>query len=327
MRIFNRLSLSLSGPAIYFLISLAGALSVSDRALGEEQYIAKPPDLASTLTIARVSGNPRRHYNALGALGAYISPRLADLGIDSYRVLLARDNEEMIGWLRSGEVDLAMETPFSALAFERDAGAELLLRAWKNGFRGYRTVFFARKDSQISSLADVGGKLVAFEDSGSTSGFLVPLTTLRQIGLTLKLQLSEQEHPDATEAHYVFADSEINVAAWVLRGRVDVGALSDINWNNPVKMPPVFRQELEIFHRTPEIVRSVVLVRKGMDEAVKQRISQILRSMDDNEEGRGALEDCYMTRRFDSLDGEAARSLDYMRRLVKEFWESQEAQG
>ncbi len=325
MGTFNRLFHSLSGIALYLLIGLVGAISVSDGALGTEEPEAY--DRASTLTIARVSGNPRKHYNALGALGAYIAPRLADVGITSYRVQLARNNREMIAWLRSGEVDLVMETPFSAITFEQDAGAELLLRAWKNGLPSYRTIFFARKDSSISSLADLSGKVIAFEDAGSTSGFLVPLTTLRQNGLMVKPQLPDQEHHAASEVRYLFAGSEINVAAWVMRGRVDAGAFSDMDWNNPAKMPPVFKQELTIVYQSPEIVRSLVVVRKGMAEPVKRRISQVLKTMDDSVEGRGALEACYKTRQFDALDGEVARSLDHIRKLVEEFWEAQEAQG
>ena len=325
MGIFSRLFQSLSGAALYLIVGLLGAMSVSGGALGTEEL--KAYDRASTLMIARVSGNPRRHYNALGALGAYIAPRLADVGIASYRVRLARNNEEMIDWLRSGEVDLVMETPFSALTFERHAGAELLLRAWKDGVPSYRTIFFARKDGPISSLADLGGKVIAFEDAGSTSGFLVPLTTLRQNGLLVRPQVAEAQHYAASEVRYLFAGSEINVAAWVMRGRVDAGAFSDMDWNNPAKMPPAFKRELTIFDQSPEIIRSLVLVRKGLAEPVKQRISRLLRAMDENVEGRGALGAVYMTRRFDALEGDVARSLDDLRRLVELYWASLEAQG
>ena len=325
MVIYNRLFQSLSGTALYLLIGLVAATWVSDRALGTEQPEAL--DRASILTIARVSGNPRKHYNALGALGAYMAPRLADVGVRSYQVRLARDIEEMTEWLRSGEVDLVMETPFSAIAFEQDAGAELLLRAWKGGLPGYRTVFFARKDSSIFSLADLRGKVIAFEDAGSTSGFLVPFTAMLHDGLLLKPHLPGEEHHTGSEVRYLFAGSELNVAAWVARGRVDAGAFSDLDWNNASKMPPGFKEDLTIIHQTPEIVRSLVLAREGLAEPVKRRISEVLKAMDDSVEGRVALEALYETRRFDALEGEAAKSLNYMRILVEDFWLSQEAEG
>lgn len=320
-----RRRLSLSSAVLYLLAGIVGVLTVPDKALGIPPF--EIADRASTLTIARVSGNPRKHYNALGALGAYLTPYLADLGKTTYRVRLARDNEQMIGWLRSGEVDLVMETPFSAITFEREAGAALLLRAWRDGLPGYRTVFFARKDSSISDLADLKGKVMAFEDAGSTSGFLVPLTTLRKNGLVVAPEVPDQEYSATFGVRYLFAGSEINVAAWVLRGRVDAGAFSDRDWDNPAKMPPAFQQELTIIHQTPEIVRSLILVRKGMADPVKQRISRVLRTMDDGVEGREALHEFYDTRKFDALEGEAARSLNHMRGLMEEFWASQEAQG
>ena len=152
MRNLSRLCLSLSGTALYLLLGLAGASFFSDRGLGGDQDIIEPPDSVSTLATARVSGNPRRYDHVLGALGAPIAPRLGDLGSTSYRVLVAQDNEETSGWPRSGEVALAMETAFSALGFERGAGADSLARAWKKGSRGDRRVSFAREDSSNSSV-------------------------------------------------------------------------------------------------------------------------------------------------------------------------------
>ena len=80
-----------------------------------------------------------------------------------FQVRLVQNNREMIDRLRAGEVDLIMDTPFSALTYERDTGAQLLLRAWKGGVPSYRSGFFTRDDSSIRTLADQGG-------AGQTTG-------------------------------------------------------------------------------------------------------------------------------------------------------------
>ena len=273
----------------------------------------------STLTIARVSGNPRKHIKALGALGGYLAPRLADLGVGGYDVRLARDNSQMIGWLLSGAVDLVMETPFSALTYEREAGAELLLRAWKDGEPSYRTLFFTRKDSGISTLDDLAGRVIAFEDPGSTSGFFVPLMTLRRHGLTLEPDSPDQVAVPKSAVRYVFAGSEVNVAAWVARGKVAAGTLSDLDWNNPAKTPPGIKQDLAVVHETPDIVRSLIVVRKDLPAVAKQRINDVLLVMHEKSAGRSALAALYETARFDAIEGPVAQSLDHVRGLVEAF--------
>ena len=110
----------------------------------------------------------------------------------------------MMAWLRAGEVDLIMETPFSAITYEGDAGGQILMRAWKSGVPSYRTVFVAHKDGEVSSLADLASRVVAFEDAGSTSGFFVPLTTLLDRGMTVTADEDGERTEAPNAVRYVF---------------------------------------------------------------------------------------------------------------------------
>ena len=103
----------------------------------------------------------------------------------------------MIELLRRGEVDLISETPFSAFFLAAHGGGEIILREWKKGKASYYTVFIARKDSGIDSLADLRGKMIVFEDPGSTSAFLVPFIILREQGFEMVELASPRETPPA----------------------------------------------------------------------------------------------------------------------------------
>lgn len=265
---------------------------------------------SETIVLGRVSNNPRKHYAALDALGRYLVENSND--IERNETLLARDNEEMIEFLRKGKVDLVSETPFSAVLYEQAAGAQIALRQWKGGRPSYRTLFFTRKDGSIEQLGDLAGQLIAFEDRGSTSGFFVPKATLVDSGLTLKFA---DQPRSGTDVGYFFADSEVNTVAWVARGKADAGVISDVHWEDESRAPSGLKKDLRIFHTTPEIVRSVMVVRPGLDDERLEDIVDILLGMHQSDAGRDVLEDFYKTKQFDRLVGEAEASLDHVRSL------------
>lgn len=272
---------------------------------------------SDTLVLGRVSNNPRKHFAALDALGDYLVQHSDDFVRHETR--LAKDNHEMVEFLRAGLIDLVSETAFSAVHYERLAGAEILLRQWKGGQSSYRTVFFARKDSDIQQVEDLAGHLIAFEDSGSTSGYFVPKATIANLGIKLKFA---DEPRSLADVGYVFADSEVNVAAWVARGKVDAGVMSNLNWDDDSRAPLGLKRELRIFHTTPNVIRSVIIVGARLDQGQRDRITDVLVGMHENDRGRAALKAFYKTSQFDRLVGEAKDSLDHVRSLYDHLGDS-----
>jgi len=220
----------------------------------------------------------------------------------------------MIELLRTGKVDFVAETAFSAILYEELAGAEILLRQWKGGQASYRAFFFTRIDSSIQRIEDLAGKLIAFEDPGSTSGYLVPKATIIDHGLAPRFT---GEVRRSTDVGYLFADSELNVVAWVARGRVDAGVLSDGDWADPSRVPLGLKRQLRVFHKTAKIVRSLLVARPGLAESRKRGVVDSLLGMHDTEEGRDVLQDFFKTERFDRLTGDAEASIEHIRSLIR----------
>lgn len=269
-------------------------------------------ETSGMIVLGRVSNNPRKHYAALDALGRYLVEHCD--WIDRHETVLASDNEEMIDFLGAGKVHLVSESAFSSILYEQAANARIFLRQWKGGRATYQAFFFARKDSDIRQIKDLAGKLIAFEDAGSTSGYFVPKATIVAQDLTLKFADVPRR---STDVGYLFADSEVNIVAWVARQRVDAGVTSDVHWDDESRAPSGLKRELRIFHRTPDIIRSVMVAGPGLDDERLEQVSDILLGMHDSAAGRDVLKKFYKTTRFDRLVGDAKASLDHVRMLFE----------
>ena len=271
------------------------------------------------LILGRVSQGPRRHYRAFNSLGKYLVKHLEDVGIKSFEINFPRNKDEMIKELQQGKIDFLCDTPFSALFFEKEAGAKIILRQWKNGTSSYRTHFITHKDSHIENLSDLAGRKIAFEDSGSTSAFFVPMLTLKNNGLDVQQLGSSNYNQKQNTVSYTFSFSEENILYSILRGKNDAGAISDLDWIDPNQAPIGLKQDLKIFHTTPKIIRSLFLARSDISPHIEERIIFLLTKMHESEEGKKVLESFFKVARFDRLVGDAAGDLDYVRELFAEF--------
>ncbi len=153
----------------------------------------------------------------------------------------------------------------------------------------YNSFIFVRKDSGIRRLEDLKGKVIAFEDPGSTSAYFLPKYSIEEKGLDfLEIELSNFPVPE-DKIGYVFAHQELNISSWVFFKKVDAGALSNLDWHNQEENPGAFRKEYKIIYETQKIPRMLVMAREGLDKIFVTRIKEELLNMDKSEEGREAL--------------------------------------
>src|SRR3546814_4207945 len=127
----------------------------------------------------------------------------------------------------------------------------------RNGVNRYHSVFFARRDSNIGSLEDLPGHSIAFQNSASTSAYFVPATELLERGLPMEILLSPMDRPAACSVGYLFARSELNISTRVDKRLVDAGVMSNLDWDNPRRMPPAYRASMKIIYKTGDYPRAV----------------------------------------------------------------------
>ncbi len=269
-----------------------------------------PERRGDVIVIGKVSDNPRKHYDYLKPMAEYVASKMGDLGITGAEVLMAPSNEAMIEYLKAGRVDWVTETPFSAVVFRDEAGAELLLRKWKKGVPTYTTVFAVRKDSGITTLDELKGHTIALEDDGSTSAFFAPAAELIRFGLKLVRLRTPRDDVPPDAIGYVFSHEEINSAMWVYRGIVDAAAFNNGDWEKEDHVPTDCRMQLSIIHETELIDRAIELVRSDLDPAIRDRLRDILLHAHEDPEATDALRSYQRTARFDELGEESMLRLE-----------------
>ena len=299
-----------SGLCVVFVLFFALTGSSQANKFQDDIALIKKP-----FTIGAISNKAKKHIKFATPLADYLAAHLSHYGYNNGRVVVVKTANEMAELLKKGEVDLVSETLFSALKLQQQAGAKLVLKRWKNNVGVYSSVIFIRKDSDITSLEDLKGKIIAFEDQESSSGYFLPATMLASKGYELhKLSSLDQPVPE-DKIGYVFAKdilraaNEISISSWVYRRVVDAGAFSNINWNEDEDMPWKFRSELKILHESELYPRNLLLARPDMKQSEQEAIKKILMSAETTEEGKKALVRYQKTRKFEELDQDAFNAL------------------
>lgn len=268
------------------------------------------------LVLGRISDDPASHYAQLQPLLDYVVPKMADVGIREGRILMARDAQQMMSYLRRGRVHWVTETAAASMLLHKRAGAQPLLLTERSGVSHYRTVFFVRRDSGIESLDDLRGHTVAFQNRTSTSAYFVPATELLERGLAMEILLSPRDEATADTVGYLFAGSEGNISTWVHKGLVDAGAMSDLDWENPRATPPAYRRDLVLVHQTPSFPRALELTGPGMAPRVRERLREVLLEAAADPYASEALLHFFRTTGFLPIDDEATGQLEYLRNAV-----------
>jgi phosphonate transport system substrate-binding protein len=218
---------------------------------------------------------------------------------------------QMAKLLEEKKIDFYLESPYPTYLINKQGAAVLLLRRWKSGMAEYRGLIFSKKDSETSGLEQLRGKMIAFEDPGSTSGYFLPKVLLLKKGF----KLAEKPRPDAKvgpkEIGYIFASTD--VVNLVLSSRVAAGTFSNDDYG---ALDGSKKADITILAQTELFPRHLVSARKDLDPTVKNRLKEILLSMHQNDEGRSIMQQTDHTTKFDLLPGgeESVR-----RKLVETF--------
>ncbi|WIO73827.1 phosphate/phosphite/phosphonate ABC transporter substrate-binding protein [Porticoccaceae bacterium LTM1] len=304
-----------SGSFVCFCVSLFMCVTLlfcSQTQAEPGSRVVTPENRSTTFIIGKVTHNPKKHYPRLMVMAQYLLPHLKELGYERVEVRLAKSVDGMTAMLKNNQVDLVTDTPFSALKFEKEAGAELLLLKWKKGVREYHSLIVVHKDSDIYSLEDLKGKVVAFEDRGSTSAYLLPRYALQKAGL----KLQELESPREVASHpftgFVFSQAEQNTAAWVESNWVDAGCISNLDFEKPDHILPHQKESFRVIYQSDPVPRAFEIVRPGLPEKVKSRLSRILLNMPNDPAAVEALKAYQRTTKFEEiteLDRKALKEL------------------
>lgn len=283
----------------------------------EVTLTGQPPSLFAseledpqTLGIGRVAKDVAKHLPALEALTVYLGDRLSGLDFVRARPVIARNNDEMMDFLRRGIVDVVSETPLSAIHFVQGAGARIILRERRNGRGNYRSILFVRSESPLKNLTDLRGRRVAFEDSGSTTAFLLPLASIKQSGLAAVELSNVGDEPPKDAVGYFFTRSESAIFTSVARGVTDAGALSDDEWRELRSKERGPAGKLRVLYESRTIPRAFALTGPTLSENQRTGVRDLLLSLEETSSGRAVLQRYNQVEGFDPIDAPLQREID-----------------
>ncbi|AFY39998.1 phosphonate ABC transporter, periplasmic phosphonate-binding protein [[Leptolyngbya] sp. PCC 7376] len=257
----------------------------------------------SMIVLGDVSENPTRKIERFQPLADYLAAQLEAEGITKGKVKVAPDIDTMIAWLKSGEVDLYFDSPFPAMLMQKNAQAKPLLRRRKKGQAEYHTVFFVLKESGITSLEDLKGKLLAIDEPESTTGFMLPIGFLLESEFKVEEKASLNAQPTEDTVGYIFSGDDENTVEWVISKEIEAGAVDNRTFD---QLDQSVRDAMLIIAETEVVPRNLTMVAPDLDEALTTKIKEVLINMDETPEGQDVLQLFEKTAQFDELPDESS---------------------
>ena len=268
----------------------------------------------NVLMFGRVFDDPVRAIRDRQEFVDYLAKRLAPVGITEGKIMVVEKIHSLAQALREGKVDLFHDSVVPTLVLSKRAASVPILRQWKYGEADYKGLIVVKKDSGINSLADLKGKVIAFEEPHSTSASVLPRMLLEEKKLKLKqIKTAGMVSPDTIGYTYGTDGNSVNV---LITGRADAATTIHREFD---RLKPEIRDSLKILATTIIVPRNLLAVRKDLDPKLLKELKDVLLNMDKDPEGQGVLKRSQNTTKFDEIP---PGSLDQLKNIEKYVFSS-----
>nr|WP_295902917.1 phosphate/phosphite/phosphonate ABC transporter substrate-binding protein [uncultured Bdellovibrio sp.] len=202
-----------------------------------------------------------------------------------YEITIPQSFVAVVEAFGTKRADVAAINTYGYYLAHKQYGAEARLTVIRYGSATYQSQFLARADSKIKTLKDLAGKKIAFVDPASTSGYLLPLKTLKDLKIEPK--------------DIVFAMKHDSVVTMIYQRQVDAGAtyysppqngqIEDARRLVKMQYPDV-EQKVKIIELSEPIPNDPIAFRKDMPEEMKEKIVDTLLQFAATDEGKKAID-------------------------------------
>ena len=238
----------------------------------------KPPRLtvdesSPPLRISFISyANPQQVASDSETICRYLEPYLG-IPVKGY---VSTDYGSSIEAMRFKQADMAFVDPLAFMMAHEQIGAlPLLLEIYATGNPVYYSCIWVRRDSGITTVADLKGKTIAYADQVDMSGHLLPRDIFVQAGLLGADQLTGEFFKQV-----YFAGGDEQAVRAVLNGFVDAAGVSEFSY---LLLRPEERDQVTVIARSVASPSHLVMARPGLSAEITARFTQALLALDPNE--------------------------------------------
>jgi phosphonate transport system substrate-binding protein len=164
------------------------------------------------------------------------------------------------------KVDLVWFGGFTYVQAKLRSGDKVVPLAQREEDTRFQSVFIAKTDSGIKTLADMKGKQVSFGSASSTSGHAMPRGVLVQAGI----------NPEKDFKRIAYSGAHDATIASVVSGKVDAAALDITVWKKFVAENKVDTQAVNVFFTTPTFFNYNWSVHADMPVVLQNKIKAAL---------------------------------------------------
>jgi phosphonate transport system substrate-binding protein len=168
------------------------------------------------------------------------------------------------------KVDLVWFGGFTHVQANIRSGGKIVPLAQREEDTRFQSVFIAKTDSGIKTLADMKGKQISFGSQSSTSGHLMPRSFL----------LAANINPEKDFRRIAYSGAHDATIASVVSGKVDAAALDITVWRKFVTENKVDTKAVDVFYTTPGYYNYNWSVHADMPAAQQARVKAALLALD-----------------------------------------------
>ncbi|MFA5509312.1 MAG: phosphate/phosphite/phosphonate ABC transporter substrate-binding protein [Candidatus Cloacimonadaceae bacterium] len=226
-----------------------------------------------------------------------------------FKVAVPTSYAAVIEALGSYKCDIAWLPTFAYVLAKEKYNADVKFITVRNGRTEYRGQFVARTDGEITALEDVAGKVVAYTDAASASGYIYPSAMLKEKGI----------EPSQTR----FTGSHNSAILAVYSGTADVACTywSPEDETGPrdareklLDTHPDIMEKVAPFAYTDWMPNDTVTFRKNMPQDLEANVISAIQRFADSDKGQKILQSLYDV---DGLNPATDSDYDGVRKALK----------
>lgn len=224
-------------------------------------------NISSDEAVVRISVQPTQDKAEQEKMIAPLDAHLEQVLGQRVDFIIAKNYQDGVDMLVDGRANAAYAGVVSYFeALERGVKVKPLaapidqytVRPW------YRSCIIVAADSPIKTLTDLKGKRVAFVNRSSTSGYLIPLATLKQEGID----------PDRDFAQVIFAGTHAQAKTLFIENKVDAITTNLATYKRSKEVGKLTAKNSRVLWESEPIPHAPVLVSEELPSELIEKLKE-----------------------------------------------------